>query len=281
MTVCVAIKVHDCIVFAADSASSLSATDTDGKQRIVNIYENANKVFCLRKGFPICGMTAGIGNFGNVSISTLSKDLRLRFCTEGDDLYLDPHNYSMQEVSEKARVFLFEESFLKKCPDQQGSFDFWIGGYGSAADLGEIWLLQIRDGECPAPICKAPQDDCTIEWGGQPEAINRLLLGYGQALPSILSDVGLSGDQVEKLTLHIAQRSHAQLMHAAMPTIDAIELAEFLVETTKRFVKFLPGGNTVGGATDIATVTKHEGFKWISRKHFYDRKLNPLETDHA
>lgn len=42
-----------------------------------------------------------------------------------------------------------------------------------------------------------------------------------------------------------------------------------------------PDAVTVGGELDVATVTKHEGFKWINRKHYYSRELNPLETDHA
>jgi len=66
-----------------------------------------------------------------------------------------------------------------------------------------------------------------------------------------------------------------------MPVQDAIDLAQFLVTTTINFTKFLPGANTVGGAVDIATVTRHEGFKWIKRKLYYSAELNPLETDHV
>jgi hypothetical protein len=65
-----------------------------------------------------------------------------------------------------------------------------------------------------------------------------------------------------------------------MPTGDAIALADFLVSVTKQYVHFLNGADTVGGDTDIATVTPHEGFRWIKRKHFYPRDLN-LETDHV
>jgi len=71
------------------------------------------------------------------------------------------------------------------------------------------------------------------------------------------------------------------LVHAAMPVVDAINLADFLVDLTKRYFRFLPGADIVGGATDIATVTKHEGFKWIRRKHYYPPELNPQETDHV
>ncbi len=43
----------------------------------------------------------------------------------------------------------------------------------------------------------------------------------------------------------------------------------------------VPGADIVGGETDIATVTKHEGFKWIRRKHYYPPELNLMETDHV
>jgi hypothetical protein len=73
----------------------------------------------------------------------------------------------------------------------------------------------------------------------------------------------------------------APLIHPAMPVQDAIDLADFLVETTKRYVRFLPGADTVGGDTDIAVVTKHEGFKWARRKHYFNHVLNPLEISYG
>jgi hypothetical protein len=62
-----------------------------------------------------------------------------------------------------------------------------------------------------------------------------------------------------------------------MPVQDAIDLADFLVDVTKRFVRFLPGADMVGGDADIAVVTRHEGFKWARRKHFFNATLNPTE----
>jgi len=71
------------------------------------------------------------------------------------------------------------------------------------------------------------------------------------------------------------------MLHATMPTIDAIRLADFLVDVTKGFFSFASGSDIVGGATDIATVTKWEGFKWIRRKHFYPPELNRKDHDHV
>ena len=66
-----------------------------------------------------------------------------------------------------------------------------------------------------------------------------------------------------------------RIVSPAMPIQDAVELAQFLVYTTIQFVRFTPGNPTVGGPIDIATITKHEGFKWVARKHYYDHDLNP------
>ena len=47
MTVCVGIKVRDCMVFAADSASSLVETAEDGSSRVFNVWNHGIKVFNL------------------------------------------------------------------------------------------------------------------------------------------------------------------------------------------------------------------------------------------
>ncbi|CAN5397067.1 hypothetical protein BH11ARM2_BH11ARM2_10810 [soil metagenome] len=41
------------------------------------------------------------------------------------------------------------------------------------------------------------------------------------------------------------------------------------------YYRFRPGDNTVGGPIEVAAITKHEGFKWIRRKLYYEREMNP------
>ena len=66
------------------------------------------------------------------------------------------------------------------------------------------------------------------------------------------------------------------LVMPAMPIQDAIDLARYLVETTMGFSKFsIARAKTVGGPIEIAAITKHEGFRWVARKHFYSDSLNP------
>jgi hypothetical protein len=283
MTICVAIKVHDCLVFAADSATSIVGPDDNGQPTIVNVMAHGNKVFNIIKGLPICAMTCGMGNIGRASISTLAKDLRRRLGESISEGGIDPKNYTIAQVAEKARVFLYEEKYLAwdEPPNGHHSLEFYIGGYSASAEQPEVWKIVIANGDCPPPICQLPPEaPATVLWSGQPEALNRLLLGYSQHLPDALIAAGLEPEKLEPAMRQIQMYTRTPLAEDPMPTGDAIALADFLVHTTKMYVHFLRGADTVGGDTDIATVTKYEGFKWIKRKHYYPPNLNK-ETDHV
>jgi len=284
MTVCVGVAVNDCIVFAADSASSLVTTNvTTGASEILNVYGHGDKVFNLFKGHPVCAMTAGMGNIGQASIAALAKELRRRFVHD-DKWKLDPKNYSIAEITDTARKFLFEERFsaLDPAPAAPHSFSFWIGGYGSDFSHGhEVRRIDIVNGSCAEPAEVIATGGLGLFWGGQPQAISRLVLGTDPELEPVLHGGGMEAATAEMIANHLRSNLELPMVFPTMPVGDAIDLADFLVETTKRFVRFLPGADTVGGPTDIAVVTKYEGFKWIKRKYFYPASLNPLETDHA
>ncbi len=64
-------------------------------------------------------------------------------------------------------------------------------------------------------------------------------------------------------------------MVALMPKQELIELAEALVSITGAERKATKDEGTVGGPIDVAMITKHEGFVWIKRKHYFNKDLNP------
>lgn len=281
MTVCVGVKVHDCIVFAADSASTLVGYNPDGSSGVINVWRHGNKVFNLHKDLPIVAMTCGMGHIGPASISTLTKDLR-RLLTTGETA-LNVQSYTIEQVVRSAHSFFSSRyNELEEAPPSPHSFEFWIGGIGSDGLRGEAWKLHIENGVIREPeIVAAQDDDDRIFWGGQPSVINRLLLGFDEHLAAVLNETGADEAGKAAFVETLRARASTPLVHAAMPVQDAIALADFLVDVTKRYFAFLPGADIVGGDTDIATVTKHEGFKWIKRKHYYPRDLNPRETDHV
>lgn len=70
------------------------------------------------------------------------------------------------------------------------------------------------------------------------------------------------------------------------PILDSVQLiplpemgflAESLVNITSLKRTFAIDGNqqTVGGPTDVAVMSKGDGFVWIKRKHYFDKQINP------
>jgi hypothetical protein len=281
MTICVGVQVNDCLVFAADSAVTLIyGPDANGTD-IVNVLPHGNKVFNLHRSLPICAMTCGLGNIGMESISTLAKDLRSLLMDDESAYSVDPDSYTIEKVALAAREFLFEEKFLKLTDKPKQELNFYVGGYSSGSATPERWLIQI-DGatvKCDPPVCYGKEPG--ISWGGQPEAINRLVRGLPLDATTPLKAAGLDSAQIQAVMKAFETNCQLAVLHSAMPVQDAIDFTDFLVETTKRLVRFLPGADTVGGDTDICVVTKHEGFKWVRRKHYFSTALNPSEVSYG
>ena len=282
MTIAVVVRVNDGFVLASDSATTLGLTAADGSVQVANIYNNANKIFNLHKGLPVAAMTWGLGSIGPASIATLAKDLRRRF--EGRDpnhadWKLDKDSYSMTQVAAQFKRFFYDERYeplAKSSPAEVPSLGLLVAGYGSGADEPEAFTLALEaGGTCGGPEPLVAINPAGAAWWGLPEAITRLLLGVSTALPQALVNLGVPAPDVAGYVSAIQAQVQQQLVQSAMPIQDAIDLAEFLVDVTIKFVRFSPGNPMVGGPVEIAAVTKHEGFKWVMRKHYYDTKLNP------
>ena len=181
MTICVAVKVHECLVFAADSALSYSVNGPDGGSQIVNVYGHGNKVFNLVKGLPISAMFCGLGNIGRASISSIAKDLRRELSRNAEDGGLRKDAYTVGAVAEAAREIIFERHYgnLTEKPAGPHSLEFFVGGYSAESDVAEVWKFVLLNGECGPAEQQFPGSDLPfVVWAGQPEALNRLLLGY-------------------------------------------------------------------------------------------------------
>lgn len=277
MTIAISVKVNDGLILGADSASTMSSLSGG----ISNIYNHADKIFNLVKGLPIGAITWGAGSMGPASISTLAKDLRRRF--SGDDIHhgeewiINPKNYNVGHVASLFRRFFFDEIYTAAFSEWEvkPSIGFVVGGYSSDEMLSENYLITIDDGFCPEPLLMWQKNESGINWFGQPEAITRLVIGYDSRLKSILQaelnlDEPTCTNVINKLTAVLG----SGIIESAMPIQDAIDLTEYLVDLTIKYSRFTPGAPTVGGAIEIAAISKHEGFKWIRRKHYYKPELN-------
>ena len=278
MTIAVSLKVHDGLVLAADSASTLI-----GNGQVITVYNSANKIVNLRKGLPIGFMTWGAGSIGHASIATLAKDLRRRFAgldPAHKDWTINPSAYTIEDIANRTRHFFFDEHYqdvFGQVPDERRpGLGLLVGGYSAGDGLAEDWLIDIEQGgRCNDARRMSPQDACNVHCHGEPEPIQRLIMGFGTGLPQVLRDLGTPEEQVAPAIEQIRARLQVGLFSPSMPIQDAIDFAEFLVYLTVMWSRFTPGAATVGGPVEIAAITKHEGFKWVKRKFYFDRALNP------
>lgn len=275
MTICVAVKVHDGLVLASDSATTL----VDGAQQIQTVYNNANKIFNLHRSLPIGLATWGLGSIGPASIATLAKDLRQRFMGDDPDWRIDVADYSLEEVAGKVRQYFCDELYFPQFSGvdaaDQPDLGFFVGGYSSPNALAELYQIDVSGGTCDAPRLVGGLNETSIYAQGQPEAVIRLVVGLPGNISTVLEEVGADPGDVPAMLDYMAGRSRASLVQSAMPIQDAIDLAEFLVETTIKFSRFTVDWATCGGPIEVAAITKHEGFKWTKRKLYFDTKLNP------
>lgn len=273
MTIAVLVKVHDGLVLAADSATTVQLADGSAQ-----VYNNADKIFNLHRELPIAAMTWGLGSVGPSSVSTVAKDLRRRLMgqeAEFDDWELDKGSYTVEGVAKRvAEIF---HTKLSEAPGvlPENCLGLLVCGYSGNASQSEAWVLFL-DGNAedpPAPILVASPDDVGWLAWGQPQALHRLFHGHDGALRKALIDE-LPKSQHKALEAVLGAQG-LQPVFAAMPFPDAIELAKFCVQVTAGFAHFLLGPDTVGGPTEVAGVNRHEGFKWVSRKHYYSPEMNP------
>lgn len=277
MTVAVVVKVYDGLVLAADSATTMDAGHTQ------HVYNNANKVFQLHRQYPVGAMTWGLGALGAASIATLCKDLRRRLMGNDpafEEWDLTP-NYTIEQVAGRCVEFFHDELIAPLFAGQSvpSALGILVAGYSAGASLAEAWEITFVDPSVrPQPELVIPVDGVGWLAFAQPQATQRLFDGIDPHVHHQIRQV-LTPAEYAKIEPIIRSAANNPAL-APMPLADAIELAGMLVHTTEQFSHFLFGPDTVGGWIDIASLSRHEGFRWISRKHYYDARLNPMETGH-
>jgi hypothetical protein len=66
---------------------------------------------------------------------------------------------------------------------------------------------------------------------------------------------------------------------AFLPKDEMAQMAESLVNITSLRRRVSKDTETVGGPTDVAVLSKGDGFVWIKRKHYFNLEINPCFVD--
>jgi hypothetical protein len=150
---------------------------------------------------------------------------------------------------------------------------FLVGGFDEGDAYGRVFEVEVPNS--PAPAEKSA-NDLGITFGGQAEIAGRLLSGYDPQLENLVkANVRLNPAQKADLRQKVLQRLAMPIPYQFLPLQDCVDLAIFLIKTTAALQGWAAGARGVGGAVDVATVTRTDGFRAIQEKEIVGERFGP------
>jgi hypothetical protein len=263
MSLGIAFKGPEGIVLAADSRVTLTVQQgpPGGAQQVLPAYfDNATKLLSFTSQPYIGAVTYGLGAIGTTEPRTAHS-----FLTEFETSIAGRPRMKVAGLARELSDFFHARfSAAMPTPWAGGDLVFLVGGYDEGEDYGRVYELKIPG--APGPI-EQQAGAFGITWGGQTEATARLLNGFdGQLITVAQSALNLQPAQVTQLHDSLRQNLGAKIPYQFLPLQDCVDLSIFLIRTTAELQSWQVGIRGVGGAIDVATITRTDGLREIQRK---------------
>jgi hypothetical protein len=283
MSLGIAFKGPEGLVLAADSRVTLLAqiqglAAPQGVQVLVPAtFDNATKLLSVPSQNHVAAITYGAGAIGLQAPRTAAS-------------FMPEFDFNLTQKMKGGRLTV--EQFAKALSDffaghwaaagmpaagtpvaQNQDMIFIVAGYDDEkAPYGRIYEVKIPSSPTPGELL--PGNQFGAAWGGQREMTDRLLQGFDQQVPMLVQKhlnvpvanqeaaaAALSAALSEKLTIPIPWQF--------LPLQDCVDLSIFLLRTTITLQKWTVGIRGVGGAIDLATITRTGGFVAIQQKRIF------------
>jgi hypothetical protein len=141
---------------------------------------------------------------------------------------------------------------------------FLVGGFDKGDAYGRVFEVALPTS--PTPQERSP-GDFGITWGGQAEIAGRLLNGYDPQLEALTkTHVHLNAAQTTNFRQKVLGGLAMPIPYQFLPLQDSVDLAIFLIKTTATLQRWSVGVRGVGGAIDVATITRTDGLRAIQEK---------------
>lgn len=266
MTICVAVKVGEGLVMAADSATILEGTavTAQGTQTgVLQAFSYANKVMQV-KDYPIAVMSWGIASIRDRSIQSLVMEFEYDYKSiRGNS------NYTVRQVADDLLSFIrsrYDDAFHAE--PKKPVLGLFIGGYSARQFFAEEYFYefpQSADWVDPRPNQPDGRPSFGANWYGQTNALTRLIRGVDVAALSELVKRGVDKNLIQKWVDDGV--TEYPLVFDGMPIQDAIDFAEYAINITIGWFRFGLGPPLCGGDIDIGVITPMD-FQWAKRKQW-------------
>lgn len=271
MTLAVAFKGPEGLVLAADSRITITATVSAGerKEQYTSYFDNATKLFGVN-GQP----HVGVLTHGNTMIGTSSLRTVHGFMPEFEAKLGSGKTHGRMKVESVAAElanFYADQWSSASMPDESEPVLFKVAGFDQDEAYGRVYEVSVPNGLEPVEYLTG--DAFGVRWGGQSFLANRWLNGVDPGALALVKDqLGLTDLQVEQLEQKWQQELPLRIPWQVLPLQDCVDLATFLVAMTSASLAWtFIGYRGVGGAADVATITRNEGFQPIQMKRLHVR----------
>jgi hypothetical protein len=263
MSLGIVIKGPEGLVLAAESRVTLTARQANQPEMLVN-FDNATKL--LSFNFPYSKI--GVVTYGQAAIGLRSAH---SFIPEFE-AELKSKPLSVLEFSEKLSDFFIKQWNAVMPKDFKGpGMVFVTTGFNEEEPYGRVYLSEIPRN--PKPVEQNPNPgEFGLTWGGQGEFVNRLIMGFANTLPTIISKaLKLNQTQIETMN-EVIKPLQMQIPLQAMPLQDCIDLAIFFIRTTIDAQRLTVAVRGCGGPIDIAVITRGKDLIFVQRKKVVGEK---------
>lgn len=233
---------------------AFSGFELDEQSR-VRLREIAASIICGNI-FPTNMSGIVIAGFGDMDLFPVVRSFSPLLVVEGTLIYRDEEDLGTEINDENnGAVIPFAQSDV---------VDAFIRGLdNSYASMLDNYSKKLFD-ELPSAVLEEMEGiDSEVRQQVQ-EKLERLRNDSGRQLK----------DGLEKYMYEAHIRPLLDVV-AVLPKDELAGVAEALVNLTSVKRKMSRDIETVGGPVDVAVISKCDGFIWISRKHYFDRNLNP------
>jgi hypothetical protein len=263
----IAFKGPEGIVLAADSRVTLTG-QAGGNLLVQAHYDNATKLLKVRDHDNVGAVTYGLGALGGRHPRTAHS-----YLPEFETELATETRLSVEEFATRLGDFFRGRWSAANTPAEADAMVFLVGGFDEGDAYGRVFEVSIPN--APAPVEKSA-DDFGITFGGQHEIAGRLLGGYDPRLEAMVAEnLHLNAAQTKNLRQKVLQSLAMPIPYQFLPLQDCVDLSIFLIKTTTTLQRWTTGTRGVGGAIDVATITRTDGFRAIQEKRIVGDRSDP------
>jgi hypothetical protein len=275
MSLGIAFKGPEGIVLAADSRVTLMVSmQVPGQPNPMLLpatYDNATKLLHIKEHNNVAAVTFGQAVFGNTQRTVHSFLPEFAIELGGNEL-------TVEAFATQLGTFFVEkwrDAGMPVPAPAGGDMFFFVGGYSPGAPYGEVYEVVVPSR--PAPVLKVPIGEFGMVWGGQRNITDRIVVGFDEAaIDLIYNALNIAPAQRNPDALKNALKMQLQLKIPAnlLPLQDCVDYVICLIRSTIQLQKWTVDIRGVGGAVDVATITRTAGFRPVQLKQIVGEIMN-------